>query len=351
VVDVDIDADGCSSGRSSLRVINTQSRLLDGASARAALRRVGSALADKRIVFKKIDTGLRGPIGHELAGLMEGLQQSDAPWTCVVAPAAPSIGRTTRDGVQYEHGLHIDQGALADDPDSPPASADIRVVLSRTGGGDYIVADAVCPEDLDRIVESYLPQGRIVFAGSLGLASALVKQITGGSSPTISGDPARRPLLVCGSRHPLSAAQIEQVRNENVRILDFDPHLRRFDGTVGSSWSGVLLVRIKKCRDSPYIGSSSELMASFTEAVVALSEKIDTDGLGIIGGETAYHLLFRLGAHELEVHRRDAEVIACSRIGGGILDGCPLVCKGGSVGPADSVLRMLSLLAGDELTR
>ena len=85
-------------------------------------------------------------------------------------------------------------------------------------------------------------------------------------------------------------------------------------------------------------------MPSFVDAVADLLKRINPDGLGIIGGETAYHVLQRLGARWLEVYRRHAEVIACSRIGGGILDGRPLVCKGGSVGPGDSVLRMLSLL-------
>ena len=342
VVEVSIGADRHSNGPS-LQVLNTQSRLLDGVSARDALRRVGSALAAKQIIFKKIDAGLRGPIGHELAGLLEGLEQSGAPWKCIVAPAAPSIGRTTRGGVQYEHGLPIDRGALANDPDSPPASADIRVVLSRTGGGDYIVADAQTLEDLERIVETHLPKGRVVFAGSLGLAAALAKQLSGTPSPAIIGNRARNPLLVCGSRHPLSAAQIERARNENIRILDFDPDLRRFDEANSLDLHGALLVRIGECQRRPAC-SSEELMPSFADAVAELAKRIDADGLGIIGGETAYHVLQRLGARSLQVHRRHAEVIACSRIGGGILDGRPLVCKGGSVGPEDSVLRMLSLL-------
>ena len=346
-VEVSIGVDPQSSAGLSLQVLNTQSRLLDAASARDALRQVGSVLAAKRIVFKKIDAGLRGPIGHELAGLLEGLGQSGAPWTCVVAPAAPSIGRTTRGGVQYERGLPIDQGALANDPDSPPASADIRVVLSRTGGGDYIVADAQTPEDLDRIVETHLPQGRVVLAGSLGLATALVKRLTGISSPTMIGDRARHPLLVCGSRHPLSAVQIERARSQNVRILDFDPDARRFSEVIGSNQSGALLVRIAESQSRFATGPSNELMPSFADAVVALLKEINPDGLGIIGGETAYHVLQRLGAQWLEVYRRHAEVIACSRIVGGFLDGRPLVCKGGSVGPEDSILRMLSLLTGE----
>ena len=59
---------------------------------------------------RKIDTGLRGPIGAELDGLIAGLSSSGTNWRCVVAPAAPAIGRTTRGGVQYENGVPIDRG-------------------------------------------------------------------------------------------------------------------------------------------------------------------------------------------------------------------------------------------------
>ena len=66
--------------------------------------------------------------------------------------------------------------------------------------------------------------------------------------------------------------------------------------------------------------------------------------LAVIGGETAYQLLRRLGARRLEVFERKAEVIAISRIGSGVMDGCRFVSKGGSVGPDDAACQMLSLL-------
>ncbi len=78
--------------------------------------------------------------------------------------------------------------------------------------------------------------------------------------------------------------------------------------------------------------------------MASLRERVDTDGLGVIGGETAYQLLRRLGARRLEVFRRNAEVIASSRIAGGVMDGCRFVSKGGSVGPDDAAFQMLSLL-------
>src|SRR5580692_663036 len=56
-------------------VINTQSRLKDFDSARDVLYRVGSTLGPKKIVFKKIDAGLRGPVGAEIAGLLAGLSR------------------------------------------------------------------------------------------------------------------------------------------------------------------------------------------------------------------------------------------------------------------------------------
>ena len=64
--------DGKLSGGLTFQVINTQSRLEQPQTAGRILRRVGTWLAGKRIVFKKIDTGLRGPIGAELDGLLEG---------------------------------------------------------------------------------------------------------------------------------------------------------------------------------------------------------------------------------------------------------------------------------------
>jgi uncharacterized protein YgbK (DUF1537 family) len=66
--------------------------------------------------------------------------------------------------------------------------------------------------------------------------------------------------------------------------------------------------------------------------------------LAVIGGETAYELLHRLGARSLQVFQQNAEVIASARIGGGVMDGCRFVSKGGSVGPDDAACQMLSLL-------
>jgi uncharacterized protein YgbK (DUF1537 family) len=329
-------------------VINTQSRLLDGASARELLCRVGSALRSKRVVFKKIDAGLRGPVGAELAGLLEGLQRSGRKWNCVVAPAIPSIGRTTRGGIQYDHGVPIHQGALGHDPHSPPASADIREVIRQTGGGDFRVADAEGPEDLDRIVDAYSTGDAMVFAGSLGLARALAGRVRGHYRKVEMGPPAQLPILVCGSRHAQSARQIELAQRGGVRVLEFDPVLRRFDTAIEHDGKRPRLVRILPDDASKADIQSPSLLASFVEALGLLCEKIHPDGLAVIGGETAFQLLGRMGARRLDVLGHRAEVIARAQISGGVMNGCRWVSKGGSVGPDDAACQMLSLLTSQE---
>jgi uncharacterized protein YgbK (DUF1537 family) len=343
-VSVAISLDTDSTAGHELQVINTQSRLKNLESARDVLYRVGSTLASKKVVFKKIDAGLRGPVGAEIDGLLAGLNRSRKKWTCVVAPAIPSIGRVTRGGVQYDQGIPINQGALNLDPHSPPASADVRRLIQQTGGGDFLVADAESSEDLCRIVDENMTRECVVFAGSLGLARALAVRLQGDCRSTVKGPPSQRPVLACGSRHPQSSRQMEHAQRQVNRVLGFEPSQRRFDQPVEAQAQWPLLARIMP-GDAPESGEpSGTLLESFVEALATLQKQHQPDGLGVIGGETAYQLLRRLGARRLEVFECRAEVIASSRIAGGVMDGCRFVSKGGSVGRDDAACQMLSLL-------
>lgn len=345
-VGVKLSADSESIGFDTLQVLNTQSRLLDCTAARSILRQAGALLGSKRVVFKKIDAYLRGPVGAEVAGLLDGLSSSGNQWTCVMAPAIPSIGRTTLRGVQYEHGIRIDQGASSGGADTPSVSAEIREVIEQTGGGDCLLADAENQEDLERVIDSHLDRGRVVFAGSLGLAMALTRRLECTPRSAVTGPPARHPILACGSGHPRSLAQLERAQCAGIQSLGFDPELLRFHGAIDPERTGPLLIRILPGELSTSTHSSATILACFVKALCSLLETVKPDGLGIIGGETAYHALRRLAAERLEVFERQAEVIACSRIVGGMMDGCRFVCKGGSVGPDDAVPRMLALLDG-----
>ncbi|GAG51605.1 unnamed protein product, partial [marine sediment metagenome] len=82
--------------------INTDSRVDDINTANEKVRRAVRTLTG-RIIYKKIDSTLRGNIGAELQAAMEELACEKA----VVAPAFPSIGRTTVNGVLQVDGTRV----------------------------------------------------------------------------------------------------------------------------------------------------------------------------------------------------------------------------------------------------
>ena len=185
------------SRRDDLVVVNTQSRLLRPAQARAVAERVGQELVGERVIFVKVDSALRGAVG----ALLEGLLQAVGRRKVVVAPAIPRIGRTTRGGIQYDCGTPIDKTAFADDPVSPIRSARLAQLLGRTGNPACEIRDAETDEDLREIVRDALTCPQIVLVGSLGLADALTEELDriparSGAAPLARS--SRRPLIVCG---------------------------------------------------------------------------------------------------------------------------------------------------------
>jgi len=83
-----------------------------------------------------------------------------------------------------------------------------------------------------------------------------------------------------------------------------------------------------------------------TSNVSEMIREIKPDGLGIIGGETTFHLLRSLGTTRMDVYGRIGEVMTCGILYDGFLTGCRFVTKGGSVGSTDAVIRMIHHLKG-----
>src|SRR5437870_10894613 len=114
-----------------LGVRNTQSRTLPPPEAAS---RVDGALADLRagwsgIVLKKIDTGLRGPLGAEIDAAMNVLGIGEA----FVLPAIPEVGRTTEQGCQMIGGVSVRRTAFARDPQNPIRDASVAAAVEATG--------------------------------------------------------------------------------------------------------------------------------------------------------------------------------------------------------------------------
>jgi uncharacterized protein YgbK (DUF1537 family) len=161
-------------------------------------------------LFKKIDSLLRGQVAAELASFMDASPSR----ACLLAPALPSQGRTTRGGIQYHRGERVAESQARKDPHAPPSSsrldllapdgvtvhrlgvAEVREdslpqkLLEYVAIGGLIIADALIEQDLQTLHDCALEIEALDLVGSAGLLSPNgLDQPTGWAS-------ARRPTLV-----------------------------------------------------------------------------------------------------------------------------------------------------------
>jgi uncharacterized protein YgbK (DUF1537 family) len=220
-----------SGGEAAVLVINTDTR---HRSLSDAGRIIASCLERYRevpYVYKKTDSTLRGNIGAELEALASARNIQRLPF----APAYPSLGRTTAGGHQLLNGVPIDKTDMASDalnpirhsfiPDIIGEESDIPVRLIPAKGSppdadpksrrkEILVYDCGSPSELREIARSLKKQGLLsVTAGCAGFAEFLMEELPflARAAQAGAGHPIPRlPILILsGSRHPVSLAQVK----------------------------------------------------------------------------------------------------------------------------------------------
>ncbi|RPH98857.1 MAG: four-carbon acid sugar kinase family protein, partial [Zetaproteobacteria bacterium] len=203
-----------------LSVVNLQSRRMSPDASRMTSSRAGRSLAGRRVVFQKIDTAFRGPVGAGLEGLIQAL----GPRRIFVAPAIPRIGRITRGGLQYIGGVPIHETEFGRDPAWPIRSSDVRENIARSGSIVAEICDAETPADLVRVVDEALQAPHVLLVGSLGLAEALASRMARCVVTRSAPRRADRVLVVSGSQYETSHLQLEvAARSRVLPIVDVHP--------------------------------------------------------------------------------------------------------------------------------
>jgi len=180
--------------------------------ARSIVRRAFSSRGARRadILYKKIDSTLRGHVWAELAAARRALGRRPV----LLAPAFPAQGRSVRDAVLHLRGK--------------PQSGDLRALLAKAGlpathitaasaarlkaaiaaGARAFVCDAASDADLDRVARAGLAlRPRPLFVGSAGLARALARTLPRRPAAPVSPACIRPVLTVVGSASPVSRRQ------------------------------------------------------------------------------------------------------------------------------------------------
>ena len=331
---------GAADGDAGLAVFNMQSRLLDARRSRRRATRAGRLLRDPRILYVKTDSVLRGAVGAEL----EGLSRAFPGRRIVLVPAIPEMGKTTSGGRLFERGIPAHLTEYGRDPVTPILTNDVRAIIGATGRVELDVEDAETALDIDRAVGRALEGGHVILAGSVGLADALARVVRSQPGPAPAAREGRRVVIVCGSGYPTARGQLQRAATAfGTNVI-----------SLGKGSAVSRLVRVCKGRELVLLQIETEPVHPARRArwslhrlfcqVGRLIRFCEPDGLGIIGGETAFRILRRLGVTRLSVDGRLEPGVAYGTIVDGALAGAGFSSKGGSVGGEDACVLMVERL-------
>jgi uncharacterized protein YgbK (DUF1537 family) len=221
------------------------------------------------------------------------------------------------------------------------------VARCRAAGASIVVGDAESDADLaDWMAGLVDGDGTIVLAGSTGLARAWR------ATRAWSGDPAPPRgavratggvLIVSGSAHPVTRAQLDHaVGTGTASVLEAgspDPPACVAEVARRLRAGGACCLVAPA---DPVAGGSAAVLdgiASVTAGVLAGARPV---AMILVGGETAYHVLARLGHPRLGVDGAPAPLAVRATILDGALAGMPIVTKGGSSGPPERLAELIA---------
>ena len=223
------------SEKSAVLSLSTDARGIDPAEAeRRIASLIKSGAGQTGVVYKKVDSLLRGNVGAECAALLR-LLNCDG---CIIAPAFPGNGRMVVDGfvqTTLADGTRLKQSALeavAKTTGEPVALLPLeriagpreeltgRVGELIRGGARLIVADARTDGDLARIADFILNGPfRLLGAGSAGLMAAYpgAMGMNRVRAPGVTAGAGKRNgvLAVIGSLSPVTIRQLQVLRRRS----------------------------------------------------------------------------------------------------------------------------------------
>ncbi len=350
----------------SVAAVDTESRGLAPAGAaervRAAAVRLGTRLA-RGLLFKKIDSTLRGPVGAEL----EALLAASGRGTALLCPAFPGQQRTVVHGVLLVSGAPAHESAIARDPAYPGPTSDVVEIVRRgaarpvsflplarvrgehdrlaralgEGRDQIIVADAESDDDLNALAAAALACPEVVLAGSAGLAHAAA-EAHGHAGPPAPLPEGRAWLIVGGSLHPATRAQLSRLEAAGVMGARLDgsrdPDMRPLIEQVKGG-RPVFIATGDAAAAEP--GARHAIASRLARVAARVLVESRPDLVAVIGGETGAALLRAVGVARVEVLGAPSSGLALSDAVVGPRSSFPLLTKAGGFGPPDLLLSML----------
>ncbi|MER5280728.1 four-carbon acid sugar kinase family protein [Streptomyces sp. NPDC002809] len=333
--------------------VDLGTRLLDQEAAAARTGVAARRFAGSALLFKTVDSTLRGHVVAEVRAAWAGSRRR----AVVVAPAFPAEGRVTVEGVQHVRGVPVHESDFARDPVHPVRCSDLTTLFPDAvpvgpdraaelpgpiGRGALIVCSAATDGDLDRLVAAVPHLDDVLWVGSPGLAAALARRCARGDGPVDSAlAPARRPLVVVGSANPATRRQLAALRvRSDVQGITVGDDPAAAVQAIRALAAPVLTVQTPDERHAPH---TAQVFARSLAAVVrTLTEERLVDALVVTGGETAATVLRALGIDGIDLFDEPEPGVARGTPLGPLA--LPVLIKAGGFGDDGMLLRLCHLV-------
>lgn len=370
-------------------VIDSESRNDKPHIAYKKVRRITAHLRDAEskiglsLIYKKIDSTLRGNVGAELSAIIDELN----PNAVMVAPAFPEMNRISLGGQLLVNGIPLEKTDFAHDPIKPVKTSYIPDIIREQFNGEVgiiplskvregvepltqaarglikenfrvIVVDAESTDDLRVIAKAALNLGALP-CGSAGLAESVSYWLA-------SSLPSRNIIVFSGSTNSVTLNQIRRAGMEkNIEVLKIrfpevfierEKELNRLIKEVVRAFSegkDVILTSVES-KEDVLIARRAAASLGFREARMSktisdvlgevatrVSGGFKVAGIIVVGGDTAIRVMKHIRACGVRVRGEVMPGIPYGVVLGGGFDGGLVVTKAGGFGREDALLRAI----------
>ncbi|WP_207535201.1 four-carbon acid sugar kinase family protein [Desertivirga arenae] len=314
---VEVCLDSAESAPVDLLVIATDTRSKPEKQAIGDINRVSKALIQLKpsLLFKKVDSVLRGHVVAELRAQMEttGIERA------LLVPANPSLGRTIENGEYFINGRPIHLTGFAEDPEFPAKTALVTDLLHNSVSDVYILKNGeevgekgIYIGEASTLVDiehwAGFANSKALLAGGAAFFKALLNTVYK-SKPALPQEPEMgmsKKLFISGTAFKERALEIQQLNDKGlVSYMPSSLYNISPEEYVVQEWAteienklNIYNTAIIAIHPESTLGkgiAAPELRERTALVVEALFKRTTITELLIEGGSTAFSVLAKLG--------------------------------------------------------
>lgn len=362
-------------------VVDLESRHLPPEKAKALVEQA-AARWDARYYYKKTDSGMRGNIGAELAGLI----RAGRGGRVVFVPAYPKTGRTTVKGIHYANGVPVSKSVFGRDPFEPVRHDYIPDIIAEQCGcivevvenpgeigqslarAEILVVDAADDAQMRQIADTLREMGSPkLLAGCAGFARYLPDVLDMKAAPQDERIIRTKGVIVLsGSVNRMTLEQVECAKENGFTVVELQPEDKVTKNLASTPQGREILQRIAESyQQTGRVILQSAAMPQDLERTdrLAKQEGLDLEGLrqriadnlgglaaqvaasgldaalAVFGGDTLMAVMSKIGADAIvPVKEISSGVVHSMLLGtGGNMD---IITKSGGFGDLDVLVQI-----------